>query len=106
MSGVVPVLRGRRPQAGLGAVGWGEDPLAWPASVVSSANVLLLDEPTNNSIPPRARRCWRRSGPTRAQSSSSPTTKARSLCSSPTVLLLPDGDEDLWNDDDADLVSS
>ena len=79
----------------------------WPTLVVSGANVLLLDEPTNNLDPAsreevlggavaatRARSCW------------SPTTRARSRrCSPERVILLPDGVEDLWSADYADLVA-
>ena len=43
---------------------------------------------------------------TRARSSWSPTTRARSArCEPDRVLILPDGVEDLWTDDYADLVS-
>ena len=78
----------------------------WPGQPgVSSANVLLLDEPTNNLDPasrggaggdPDLRG---RDHPRHPRRRRGPRARAR------PVLLLPDGDEDLWNDDYADLVA-
>lgn len=80
--------------------------LALAMLVVSAANVLLLDEPTNNLDPA-----------SRAEVLSAIRTYAGAVVlvthdpgavealEPDRVLLLPDGDEDLWSDDYAELVS-
>ena len=80
--------------------------LALASLVVSSANVLLLDEPTNNLDPA-----------SREEVLSAIRTYEGAIVlvthdegavhalEPDRVLLLPDGDEDLWNDGYADLVS-
>ena len=80
--------------------------LALAMLVVSAANVLLLDEPTNNLDPA-----------SRAEVLNAIRTYAGAVVlvthdpgavealEPDRVLLLPDGDEDLWSDDYASLVS-
>lgn len=80
--------------------------LALAMLVVSAANVLLLDEPTNNLDPA-----------SRAEVLNAIRTYAGAVVlvthdpgavealEPDRVLLLPDGDEDLWSDDYAELVS-
>jgi ATPase subunit of ABC transporter with duplicated ATPase domains len=80
--------------------------LALAMLVVSAANVLLLDEPTNNLDPA-----------SRAEVLHAINTYAGAVVlvthdegavhalDPERVLLLPDGSEDLWNEDYADLVS-
>jgi len=80
--------------------------LALATLVVSSANVLLLDEPTNN-LDPASR--------TEILSALATFTGAVVLVTHDVgavealdpdrVLLLPDGDEDLWNEGYAELIS-
>jgi len=80
--------------------------LALATLVVSSANVLLLDEPTNN-LDPASR--------TEILSALATFTGAVVLVTHDVgavealdpdrVLLLPDGDEDLWNEEYAELIS-
>ena len=80
--------------------------LALAALVVSSANVLLLDEPTNN-LDPASR--------TEILSALASFTGAVVLVSHDEgavlalnperVLILPDGTEDHWSDEYADLIS-
>ncbi len=79
--------------------------LALACLVVSGANVLLLDEPTNN-LDPASREevlgaLGRYEGAVILVSHDPGAVKA---LSPERVLILPDGDEDLWNEDYADLV--
>ena len=79
--------------------------LALACLVVSGANVLLLDEPTNNLDP--ASREEVLGALARYEGAVVLVTHdpgAVAALSPERVLLLPDGDEDLWNDDYADLV--
>ncbi|WP_024288634.1 ABC-F family ATP-binding cassette domain-containing protein [Cellulomonas sp. KRMCY2] len=80
--------------------------LALAALVVSSANVLLLDEPTNNLDPAsRAEVLRALHGYAGAVVMVTHDEGAVSALSPERVVLLPDGDEDLWNDSYADLIS-
>ncbi len=80
--------------------------LALAILVVSSANVLLLDEPTNNLDPASreevlaAIRTYR--GAIVLVTHDEGAVRA---LEPDRVLLLPDGDEDLWNEDYAELVA-
>ena len=79
--------------------------LALACLVVSGANVLLLDEPTNNLDP--ASRHEVLDALARYEGAVVLVTHdpgAVAALSPERVLILPDGDEDLWNDDYADLV--
>ncbi|MEZ5116797.1 MAG: ABC-F family ATP-binding cassette domain-containing protein [Candidatus Nanopelagicales bacterium] len=79
--------------------------LALATLVVSSANVLLLDEPTNNLDP--ASRDEVLSALTAYRGAVVLVTHdegAVFALEPERVLLLPDGDEDLWSDDYAELV--
>ncbi len=80
--------------------------LALAALVVSSANVLLLDEPTNNLDPASREEVLAaiRSYEGAIVLVTHDEGAVRAL-EPDRVLLLPDGDEDLWSDDYADLVS-
>jgi ATPase subunit of ABC transporter with duplicated ATPase domains len=80
--------------------------LALAALVVSSANVLLLDEPTNNLDPASREEVLAaiRSYEGAIILVTHDEGAVRAL-EPDRVLLLPDGDEDLWNDDYADLVA-
>jgi ATPase subunit of ABC transporter with duplicated ATPase domains len=73
--------------------------------VVSGANVLLLDEPTNNLDPASREEVLGRSPATRARSCWSPTTRGASSRCSREGAAAPDGVEDQWSDDFADLVA-
>ncbi|NCT89895.1 ABC-F family ATP-binding cassette domain-containing protein [Cellulomonas sp. APG4] len=80
--------------------------LALAALVVSSANVLLLDEPTNNLDPAsRAEVLSALHGYTGAVVMVTHDEGAVDALQPERVVLLPDGDEDLWNDSYADLIS-
>ena len=80
--------------------------LALAALVVSSANVLLLDEPTNNLDPAsRAEVLQALRGYAGAVVLVTHDEGAVTALSPERVVLLPDGDEDLWNDSYADLIS-
>ena len=80
--------------------------LALASLIVSSANVLLLDEPTNNLDPASRQEVL---GAIRNYEGAivlvSHDEGAVQALEPDRVLLLPDGDEDLWNDEYADLVS-
>ncbi|CUR57733.1 Putative ATPase component of ABC transporters with duplicated ATPase domain [metagenome] len=80
--------------------------LALASLVVSSANVLLLDEPTNN-LDPASREEVLAAIRTYAGAIILVTHDEGAVraLEPDRVLLLPDGDEDLWSDDYADLVS-
>jgi ATPase subunit of ABC transporter with duplicated ATPase domains len=80
--------------------------LALASLVVSSANVLLLDEPTNNLDPASRGEILRAlSTFTGAVVLVSHDEGAVLALNPERVLILPDGDEDLWNDSYADLIS-
>ena len=80
--------------------------LALATLVVSSANVLLLDEPTNNLDPASREEILRAlAGYEGAVVLVSHDEGAVLALNPERVLLLPDGDEDLWSDDYADLVA-
>ena len=74
--------------------------------VVSKANVLLLDEPTNNLDPASREEILNAlaSYEGAVVLVSHDEGAVRSL-NPERVLLLPDGVEDFWNDDYADLIS-
>jgi ATPase subunit of ABC transporter with duplicated ATPase domains len=80
--------------------------LALAALVVSSANVLLLDEPTNN-LDPASRteilNAW--ASFTGAVILVSHDEGAVLALNPERVLILPDGTEDHWSDEYADLIS-
>jgi ATPase subunit of ABC transporter with duplicated ATPase domains len=80
--------------------------LALASLVVSSANVLLLDEPTNNLDPASREEVL---AAIRSYEGAivlvTHDEGAVHALEPDRVLLLPDGDEDLWNDEYADLVS-
>ncbi|HHU38421.1 MAG TPA: ABC-F family ATP-binding cassette domain-containing protein [Propionibacterium sp.] len=80
--------------------------LALAMLVVSSANVLLLDEPTNN-LDPASRREVLEAIRTYAGATVLVTHDegAVEALQPDRVLILPDGDEDLWSPEYADLVS-
>ena len=80
--------------------------LALAGLIVSSANVLLLDEPTNNLDP--ASRAEVLAAIRTYEGAIVLVTHdegAVAALEPDRVLLLPDGDEDLWSDTYADLVS-
>jgi len=80
--------------------------LALATLVVSSANVLLLDEPTNNLDPAsRAEILGALSTYEGAVVMVTHDEGAVEALRPDRVLLLPDGDEDLWNDEYRELVS-
>ncbi|WP_110205600.1 ABC-F family ATP-binding cassette domain-containing protein [Nocardioides daejeonensis] len=80
--------------------------LALASLVVSSANVLLLDEPTNNLDPASREEVLAaiRTYEGAIILVTHDEGAVRAL-EPDRVLLLPDGDEDLWSDDYADIVS-
>ena len=80
--------------------------LALAMLVVSAANVLLLDEPTNN-LDPASRREVLEAIRTYAGATVLVTHDegAVEALQPDRVLILPDGDEDLWSPDYADLIS-
>ncbi|MCI1675205.1 MAG: ATP-binding cassette domain-containing protein [Ancrocorticia sp.] len=80
--------------------------LALAMLVVSAANVLLLDEPTNNLDPASRGEILRALG--RYEGAVVLVTHdegAVEALKPERVLLLPDGDEDLWSDDYLDLIA-
>ena len=80
--------------------------LALARLVVSSANVLLLDEPTNNLDPASREEILQALAHFEgAVVLVSHDDGAVAALNPERVLLLPDGVEDLWNDDYLDLVS-
>ncbi len=80
--------------------------LALASLVVSSANVLLLDEPTNNLDPASREEILRAlSTFTGAVVLVSHDVGAVLALNPERVLILPDGDEDHWNDGYAELIS-
>jgi ATPase subunit of ABC transporter with duplicated ATPase domains len=80
--------------------------LALATLVVSSANVLLLDEPTNNLDPASREEIL---GALRSFTGAvvlvTHDEGAVDALQPERIILLPDGVEDLWNEDYADLVS-
>jgi ATPase subunit of ABC transporter with duplicated ATPase domains len=80
--------------------------LALATLVVSAANVLLLDEPTNNLDPASRQEIL---SALRQYAGAvvmvSHDEGAVAALEPDRVVLLPDGDEDLWNDSYADLIS-
>ena len=80
--------------------------LALASLVVSSANVLLLDEPTNNLDPASREEILRAlSTFTGAVVLVSHDVGAVQALNPERVLILPDGDEDHWNDGYAELIA-
>lgn len=80
--------------------------LALATIVASSANVLLLDEPTNNLDPAsRAEILNALSNYSGAVVMVSHDEGAVAALNPERVVLLPDGDEDLWNEGYLDLVT-
>jgi ATPase subunit of ABC transporter with duplicated ATPase domains len=80
--------------------------LALAALVVSSANVLLLDEPTNNLDPAsRAEILAALASFSGAVVLVSHDEGAVRALNPERVLILPDGTEDYWSDEYADLIS-
>ena len=80
--------------------------LALATIVASSANVLLLDEPTNNLDPAsRAEILGALSNYTGAVVMVSHDEGAVAALNPERVVLLPDGDEDHWNENYLDLVT-
>ena len=80
--------------------------LALAILVVSSANVLLLDEPTNNLDPASREEVLAAIRTYQGAIILVTHDEGAVLALEPErVLILPDGVEDLWNDDYADLVS-
>jgi len=80
--------------------------LALASLIVSSANVLLLDEPTNNLDPASREEVLRAIRTYEGAIVLVSHDEGAVMALEPDrVLLLPDGDEDLWSDEYADLVS-
>ncbi len=105
-AGLVPVQRRRHLQARSVLSGGEKTRLALASLIVSSANVLLLDEPTNNLDPASREEVLRAIRTYEGAIVLVSHDEGAVLALEPDrVLLLPDGDEDLWSDDYADLVS-
>ena len=101
------LFSGDRTEQHAGTLSGGEKTrLALAALVVSSANVLLLDEPTNN-LDPASREevllALRAYGGAIVLVTHDPG--AVQALAPDRVLLMPDGVEDLWSDELADLVA-
>jgi ATPase subunit of ABC transporter with duplicated ATPase domains len=80
--------------------------LALASLVVSSANVLLLDEPTNNLDPASREEILRALATfTGAVVLVSHDVGAVEALNPERVLILPDGVEDLWSQEYADLIA-
>ncbi|HLZ39167.1 MAG TPA: ATP-binding cassette domain-containing protein, partial [Mycobacteriales bacterium] len=80
--------------------------LALATLVVSGANVLLLDEPTNNLDPASREEVLRAIGSYRGAIVLVTHDEGAVEALAPQrVILLPDGVEDLWNEELADLVA-
>ena len=80
--------------------------LALATIVASSANVLLLDEPTNNLDPAsRAEILGALRNYTGAVVLVSHDEGAVEALNPERVVMLPDGVEDLWNEDYLDLIT-
>ncbi len=80
--------------------------LALASLVVSSANVLLLDEPTNNLDPASREEILRALATFQGAVVLVSHDEGAVLALNPErVLILPDGDEDIWNDSYAELIS-
>jgi len=80
--------------------------LALAVLVVSSANVLLLDEPTNNLDPASREEILAALRSFAGAVVLVTHDEGAVIALDPErVLLLPDGDEDLWNEDYAELVA-
>ena len=103
----VPLLRGDGRPAGrarspaASRPGW-----RWPRWSSPAPTCCCSTSRPTTSTRPAGSRCSRRCAPTRARSCWSPTTRARCARSTRTrSILLPDGAEDSWSEDFADLVS-
>jgi ATPase subunit of ABC transporter with duplicated ATPase domains len=101
------LFSGDRTEQPAGTLSGGEKTrLALAALVVSSANVLLLDEPTNNLDPASREEVL---GALRSYGGSivlvTHDPGAVEALAPDRVLLMPDGIEDLWSEELADLIS-
>ena len=101
----LPVLRRRRRPAAGTLSGGEKTRLAMATLVVSGANVLLLDEPTNN-LDPASREQVLNALRTYAGAIVLVTHDEGAVraLNPDKVILLPDGTEDSWSEDLADLV--
>jgi ATPase subunit of ABC transporter with duplicated ATPase domains len=80
--------------------------LALASLIVSSANVLLLDEPTNNLDPASREEVLRAIRTYEGAIVLVSHDEGAVMALEPDrVLLLPDGDEDIWTDSYADLIN-
>jgi ATPase subunit of ABC transporter with duplicated ATPase domains len=103
---LVPVQRRRRAPAGGTLSGGEKTRLALATLVVSGANVLLLDEPTNNLDPASREEVLGALASYKGAVVLVTHDEGAVLALQPEkVLLLPDGVEDQWSDDFADLVA-